>query len=194
MPVRGEPAGATTRPLRWRRPAATAAIVFAIATAAAADPATEPAPITERRVGDLLSYALPAATLGVELARGDGAGAGQFTRSFAATLAATELLKRATGVERPDRSDDLSFPSGHASRAFVAATYVHRRHGIGGALPLYALATYVGHTRVQAGRHRWVDVLGSAVMAAVASRALVERRVDRDHRPVPLLLVSVPLR
>lgn len=129
---------------------------------------------TGRRAGDVLSFALPAATLGVELWRGDRAGSLQFAESLAVTLAATEVLKRSTGVERPDRSNDNSFPSGHAARAFAAATYVHRRHGIESAWPLYAAALYVGHTRVQAERHRWGDVAGAAFVAAASSWWIVE--------------------
>jgi membrane-associated phospholipid phosphatase len=131
---------------------------------------------SERRAGDVLSYALPAATLGAELLRGERTGALQFGESFALALAATEVLKRTTHVERPDRSDDQSFPSGHATRAFAAATYVHRRHGFGYALPLYAVATYVGYTRVQSDRHRWADVVGAAGVSAAASWWLVKPR------------------
>ncbi|MBL8333059.1 MAG: hypothetical protein JNM08_08150, partial [Rubrivivax sp.] len=65
-----------------------------------------------RRAGDRLSYALPLATLGVELARGDREGAAQLALSFAVTTGTAEVLKRVTGVERPDGSNDLSFPSG----------------------------------------------------------------------------------
>lgn len=127
----------------------------------------------QRRLGDRLSVALPAYVLGHELWRGDGAGAGQFTRSFVVTVGVAELLKRSTGIERPDHSNDQSFPSGHAARAFAAATYLHRRHGVEQAWPLYALALYVGHTRVQSGRHRWADVAGAAGVAALSSRWLV---------------------
>ena len=133
----------------------------------------------ERRAGDVLSYALPVATLGTELWRGDRQGAWQFAESFVVTVTATELLQRTTGVERPDHSNDRSFPSGHAARAFAAATYVHRRHGLESAWPLYALATYVGYTRVQANRHRWADIAGAAGVAALSSGWLVDRRGER---------------
>jgi membrane-associated phospholipid phosphatase len=128
----------------------------------------------QRRAGDVLSYALPLATLGVELARGDGRGALQFAESFGVTTLATEVLKRTVHSERPDHTNDQSFPSGHAARAFAAATYVQRRHGFGSAWPLYALSVYVGHTRVDAQRHRWVDVAGAAAIAAASSWWLVE--------------------
>ncbi len=130
-----------------------------------------------RRIGDVLSFALPA---GVAAAawwydrqsppsaeeRGE---LSQFALSLTATLAATEVLKRSVRSERPDGSDNLSFPSGHAARAFSAATFVHRRSGFETALPLYAAATYVGWTRVDANRHRWVDVAGSLAVSATMS-------------------------
>jgi membrane-associated phospholipid phosphatase len=129
---------------------------------------------SEREAGDVLSVALPVATLGVELWRGDTPGAWQFARSFTVTMLSTEVLKRSTHVERPDQTNGESFPSGHAARAFAAATYVHRRHGIDDAWPMYLLATYVGYTRVQAERHRWIDVAGAAGIAAASSWWLVD--------------------
>jgi membrane-associated phospholipid phosphatase len=81
------------------------------------------------------------------------------------TTGVTEILKKNTGVTRPDGSDDNSFPSGHAARAFSAAAYVHQRHGMDAAWPLYLAATYVGHTRVQARRHRWSEVAVAAGLA-----------------------------
>lgn len=141
---------------------------------------------TEREMGDVLSHALPAAVLGFEFYRGDKEGALQFTTSFAATTLATEVLKRTTKVERPDRTNDLSFPSGHAARAFSAASYIHRRHGWEYALPAYALATYVGHTRVQAKRHRWGDVAGAAAVSTLATWWLVEPKSKKKVAIAPL--------
>lgn len=138
----------------------------------------------ERRAGDLLSNALPAGVLAVELWRGDRDGAWQFGKSFAVTVAAADILKRTTGVERPDHTNDQSFPSGHAAAAFAAATYVHRRHGLETALPLYGLATYVGYTRVRSGRHRWTDVAGAATLSAASSWYFV------DPAPVRVALGS----
>jgi membrane-associated phospholipid phosphatase len=141
---------------------------------------------TEREIGDVLSYAMPAAVLGFELYRGDKEGAWQFATSFAATTLATEALKRATNVERPDRTNDLSFPSGHAARAFSAASYIHRRHGWEYALPAYALATYVGHTRVQAKRHRWGDIAGAAAVSTLATWWLVDPKSKKQIAVMPL--------
>jgi membrane-associated phospholipid phosphatase len=129
---------------------------------------------TERRRGDTLSFALPAVVLAVEVVRGDGDGAWQLTQTFALTTGGTEVLKRITQVRRPDGDDQLSFPSGHAARAFSAAAYVHRRHGLDAAWPAIVLATYVGHTRVIADRHRWADVAGAAALSYAVAHWRVE--------------------
>jgi membrane-associated phospholipid phosphatase len=135
------------------------AIPFALtATLGAAQASTD----RERRAGDVLSLALPVGVLAAEAWRGDGEGAWQLVQTFALSTGLTELLKKHTGVTRPDGSDDQSFPSGHAARAFSAAAYVHQRHGWDAAWPLVAVATYVGHTRVQAKRHRWSEVAVAA--------------------------------
>lgn len=134
---------------------------------------------SERRAGDILATAIPLATLGVELARGDREGAWQYALTFGVTAGGAEVLKRVTGVERPDKSNDLSFPSGHAARAFSAAAYTRARHGWMPSLPLYAAALYVGHTRVEARRHRWGDVLGAALLAEASAAWLVKPAGER---------------
>jgi membrane-associated phospholipid phosphatase len=152
---------------------------------------------THSRAGDVLRVAMPVGVVTYEVWRGDNEGLEQFGMSWAATLAATEILKRATHVERPDGSDDLSFPSGHASNAFVAATYMHRRHGFEQAWPLYLAATYVGWNRVQADRHRWADIAGSAALAGVFSWWLVTPEREPAVIVIPSLLpglVSLQMR
>jgi membrane-associated phospholipid phosphatase len=161
------------RPVRPRWPAAALALLGS-AVFGAAMPAAHASTDSERRLGDHLSYALPLGALAVELWRGDRAGAWQLTQSFVVTTGTTELLKRATNQTRPDGSNDKSFPSGHAARAFSAAAYVRQRHGFEAAWPLYVAATYVGHTRVQADRHRWRDVVGAAALAELSAHWLVE--------------------
>lgn len=162
---------------RFGRLARCGGATLALAVAAGGAHATD----GQRRAGDVLSFALPLATLGVELARGDRQGAGQLALSFAVTTGTAEALKRVTGVERPDGSNDRSFPSGHPARAFSSAAYVRARHGLLPSLPLYAGALYVGHTRVEALRHRWGDVLGAALLAEASARWLVTGPDDRPR-------------
>lgn len=133
----------------------------------------------ERRLGDQLSLALPLGTAAVELARGDTQGAWQLAQVFALTTGLTEVLKETTGVTRPDGSDDKSFPSGHAARAFSAAAYAQQRHGTAAAWPLWLGAAYVGHTRVQARRHRWSEVAAAGALAYGMARWRVERALPQ---------------
>jgi len=143
--------------------------------------------VDHARVGDVLRYALPASVFAYEAYKGDGEGLWQFGSSWAVTLGATEVLKRTTNVERPDGSDDMSFPSGHAAHAFAAATYMHRRHGFGRAAPYYVLATYVGWTRVNADRHRWGDIAGSAAVAGLSTWLLVDPKPEPSVRVMPIV-------
>lgn len=146
---------------------------------------SEPSSGSHRRKGDALSFALPA---GVAVAAWwqdrqsppateSDSEFRQWALSFTVTMGATELLKRSVRSERPDGRDNFSFPSGHTARAFSAATFVHRRAGFESAWPLYAAATYVGWTRVEADRHRWFDVLGAAGLSAAMSWTLASPRL-----------------
>jgi membrane-associated phospholipid phosphatase len=180
------------RPGRTRgsSPARFLACLAFAATSAAADD-------QNRRAGDVLRFAMPAGVLTYELWRGDHEGLWQFGKSWIVTVGGTEVLKRSTHVERPDRSDDLSFPSGHASHAFAAATYMPRRHGIEQAWPWYVAATYVGWTRVQAHRHRWVDIAGSAALAGASSWWLVSPAREQGVSWVPIVapgMIAVEVR
>lgn len=160
------------------------------------DPASAGEGDGHRRAGDVLRIAMPAGVVAYELWRGDDQGLWQFGKSLALTLGTAEVLRRATNVERPDHSNNDSFPSGHAANAFAAATYVHRRHGIDQAWPWYVAATYVGWTRVHADRHRWVDVAGSAALAAASTWWLVEPADDKRLSVVPIIapgLIAVEL-
>lgn len=168
--------GATTR---WVKGALLALALAPTSSAMAGD--------EHRRAGDVLRYALPAGVVACELWRSDDEGLWQFGTSWALTIVATEALKRTTRVERPDRSDDLSFPSRHASDAFAAATYLHRRHGIDQAWPWYLAASYVGWSRVQSSRHRWVDIAGSAALASASSWWLVSPAGAPRVSVVPML-------
>jgi PAP2 superfamily len=139
------------------------------------------------RAGDVLSVALPAGVAAQALWRDDREGLLQFGESLAVTLIGTELLKRTTHVERPDHSNDRSFPSGHASRAFAAAAYVQRRDGFEAAWPWYLGATYVGWTRVHADRHRWGDIAGSAALSVASAWWLVTPARERGVSVLPML-------
>ena len=74
-------------------------------------------------------------------------------------------MKTLIHEERPDHSDDKSFPSGHAAMAFAAARSIDkefRKESIWIPIAGYAAATAVGVQRVARDRHHWYDVVAGA--------------------------------
>ena len=116
------------------------------------------------RAGDLVQIALPLTAWGVSHYGGDDEGFYQFTKSFAATMVATQVLKHGIDETRPD-GGSLSFPSGHTSASFSGASFLHRRYGLKYGVPAYIAATFVGWSRVEADRHYPHDVLAGAALA-----------------------------
>lgn len=114
--------------------------------------------------GDVMSIALPVAVGSVAAAAGDGQGVYQFATVMRLSVITTETLKPIIARERPDGSDHKSMPSGHATRAFAAAAFIHHRYGLVASLPAYALAWTVGASRVDARAHHWSDVIAAAIL------------------------------
>ncbi len=88
----------------------------------------------------------------------------QLVGSGAASVAAAYALKYSVKKERPDGSDNHSFPSNHAGVAFAGATFIRQRYGWKYALPAYLVSGYVAWGRVYARRHDAWDVLAGAAL------------------------------
>ena len=85
--------------------------------------------------------------------------------SVAVAYGAKTALKAMVKEERPDHSDNMSFPSGHAAMAFAAARSIDkefRKESIWIPIVGYAAATAVGIERVVSDRHHWYDVVAGA--------------------------------
>jgi len=85
--------------------------------------------------------------------------------SVVVAYGAKTALKAMVKEERPDHSDNQSFPSGHAAMAFAAARSIDkefRKECIWIPIAGYAAATAVGIERVASDRHHWYDVLAGA--------------------------------
>ena len=78
---------------------------------------------------------------------------------------AKTVLKKVIKEERPDHSDNKSFPSGHASMAFAIARSIDkefRKDCIWIPIAGYAAATAIGVERVVNKHHHWYDVVAGA--------------------------------
>ena len=101
------------------------------------------------------------------LSKSDGTGLAQGMKTAGTTVLAVEALKALVPEQRPDGSDDRSFPSEHTALAFAAATYFDVRYGqeYRAYVPvMYGLAALTGVARVQAKKHFAKDVIAGAVV------------------------------
>jgi membrane-associated phospholipid phosphatase len=124
-------------------------------------------------------------------------------KSEAIMLGSTFVVKALSHEERPDGSDNLSFPSGHTAQAFLAASIVHTElrdksqwYGIGA----YTLATGVGVLRMVVDKHWQSDVVAgagfgilSAHLAYLTHRNRWGRKsIGRDVGVMPTFYGSTP--
>lgn len=122
------------------------------------------------RAGYALATLIPAIGFGSTLFYEKGyEGTIQFSESLATSQATTEVLKRVIHERRPNGGCCKSFPSGHASAAFMGASFIHERYGWEYAIPAYAGATFVGYSRVQADKHYIHDVIAGGAIGVLSS-------------------------
>lgn len=102
--------------------------------------------------------------LGTPVAKDDWDGAGQGALSIGVAAGFATLGKALVHEQRPDHSDNNSFPSGHTALAFSSATTLYRRYGWQWGFPAYAVAALTGTARVAAKKHHWYDVAAGAAI------------------------------
>lgn len=138
---------------------------------------------------DVVAVALPTAALIATLIQHDWEGLKEGAFTAAATAGATLILKYSIKENRPDFSNSHSFPSGHTSVTFAAATYIGRRYGWKWSIPAYALSTYTAWGRVYGRKHHWWDVAAGAAIGA-ASAMIFTHPYLRKHEAALVPAVS----
>lgn len=115
-------------------------------------------------ISDIGVATLVSSALIFPMTKDDWDGSRQAAYSISTATGIAQLGKAVVHAERPDHSDNNSFPSGHTSVAFASATTLYKRYGWEVGMPAYALATLTGSARVGANKHYWRDVIvGAAV-------------------------------
>lgn len=127
-------------------------------------------PRFRRHVDDYLQYAPMAVMFGLKaggVTSRSSWGRMLASDAFSAALMAgvVNTLKHTTKVERPDGSNNRSFPSGHTATAFMAATMLNKEYGhkspwVG--ISAYGVATATGLMRMANNKHWLSDVLTGA--------------------------------
>lgn len=105
----------------------------------------------------------------------------------------TFALKNTIHRTRPDGSNALSFPSGHTSTAFAAATVLQSHYGKKVGIPAYGIASFIGASRMASKAHHLSDVVAGAGLGYLVGRTVV-RHDDRAgrHRQLALGTMASP--
>lgn len=133
--------------------------------------------------GDYAQFAPTAVSFITVIAKKDKIGFWQLTKSAGTNLALTYVLKYGINKHRPEgRTDGKAFPSGHTSFAFQGASFLQRRYGWKYGVPAYAVAAYVGWSRMEGigERHDGWDVLAGAAVG-IGSTYLFTTPYAREH-------------
>jgi membrane-associated phospholipid phosphatase len=103
-------------------------------------------------------------------------------------------LKNITHIQRPDGTQFNSFPSGHTSEAFAAASIVHKEfkhksvwYGVGA----YTIAASVGVFRMLNNRHWESDVFAGAGFGILAAHLAYLTHRNRWGRKCDLTMVPI---
>jgi membrane-associated phospholipid phosphatase len=150
-----------------RRTAMAGLLVLAATTAASADDVES--------AGTGIAIALPLLAGGIAVSKDDWTGLAQFGVDTIATVGTVYGLKHVVREQRPDKSDDQSFPSDTAALAFAPAQFLWDRYGWEIGLPAYAAAGFVGYSHIEARKHHWYDVAASAGFAFGFSKIFTTR-------------------
>jgi membrane-associated phospholipid phosphatase len=95
-------------------------------------------------------------------------------------------IKIIVSRERPNGSDNRSFPSGHATRAFVSAEFLHQEFGhlspwvsIAG----YTTASATAYLRLYQNEHWLSDVLAGAAIGMASTKLVYWLNKKMKSRP-----------
>ncbi len=126
---------------------------------------------TTEQLGDIFQVLIPLTGYGATFYLDDKEGRTQFYKSFLTTVVITHGLKYAVNKTRPENNGSHSFPSGHTSAAFQGAAFIQKRYGWKAGLPAYALASFVGYSRVEgeSDKHYLNDVIAGAAIGTLSS-------------------------
>ena len=137
--------------------------------------------------GDGIAIALPVAAGAISLYKNDDTGLAEMGLNTFLTVGTAYGLSRIVREERPDRSDDHSFPSKTMALAFAPAAFLWDRYGWTYGVPAYAAAAFVGYSRVDGQKHHWWDVVASAGIGWTYNEIFTTRFRNSDRFSASLM-------
>ncbi len=107
----------------------------------------------------------------------------------------TETLKYATHRSRPNRGNNMSFPSGHAAVTATFSASISEMYDWNPwiAVPLYLTTAYVGLSRIQAQEHYLSDVIAGMTIGTLAGMSVGKYHKEKDQSPALKNITVVPI-
>jgi len=128
--------------------------------------------------GDIIQIALPLSALGGTYIADDKEGRWMLVKGFGLNTITVHTTKALVDKWRPTGQNPDSFPSGHTAAAFGGASFIQTRYGYGYGIPAYALASFVGYSRIVSENHYADDVVAGASLAMMSNWAFTEPFVN----------------
>lgn len=105
------------------------------------------------------------------------------SNAFAANIMSTYAIKSLSQRQRPDGSNNYSFPSGHTSNSFLAAELINQIEGIPLSVPFYLLSINTALSRINDKKHFLSDVVfGAAIGISIGKGFKILRKEKTDQR------------
>ena len=102
------------------------------------------------------------------------------SNAFAANIMSTYVIKSLSQRQRPDRSNNYSFPSGHTSNSFLAAELINQIEGMSLSVPFYLLSINTALSRINDKKHFLSDVVfGAAIGISIGKGFKILRKDQR---------------
>jgi membrane-associated phospholipid phosphatase len=131
---------------------------------------TKPLTSTEKNIesaGTGLSITLPLVAAGIAWEKSDvRLGWTELAAETLLTVGTAYALKNIVHEERPNGSDNQSFPSDTTALAASGSSFLWGRYGWEYGLPATAVTSFVAYSRIQARDHHWYDTVASMGISA----------------------------
>ena len=146
-------------------------VILGLATGEAQAFTVNTTPLSKTRkdietLGTGIAIALPLTAAGIAWYKHDRVGLAQLAVEGVLTVGTVYALKNIVHEERPDGSDDHSFPSETTAVAASGSSFLWGRYGWEYGLPATAVTGLVAYSRVQARDHHWYDAVASMGISA----------------------------
>ena len=103
--------------------------------------------------------------------------------AFAANIMSTYAIKSLAQRQRPDGSNNYSFPSGHTSNSFLAAELINQIEGMPLSIPFYLLSINTALSRINDKKHFLSDVVfGAAIGISIGRGFKILGKEKTDQR------------